>query len=1324
MRTLCLTLIAFACVPIDGTAQMLAPPSWSKKLNARTVFISTGWQYEMELAKPAHLIAALQISSQTDWEDPTRSAAALSVSIDGRLCSHVVTYMGREFHHYEVHLGLVTPGVRVLEITRLDSMQIDVKLLNVHVDAYEEDHPQYAVLAHAPVIFGRKEMRHSDVPLLMAYDLRWFDAPAGSDAHAGASRRMKSIEYTVVYSNEAGGTPPVGLLHVWGRYADIEWVYRVEFETDGKTRRRAYFQGQDHKPMPFRGGFENDQPALQVATLNNMLIDTLNTKLRFALPPRFTMPDEGLRERLMLQAPWTWRVCAKEARREQRQEKMLSDSTRLADLKHYLFIQFAAHPQNPEAECGGFFIAKFRRQTGESVSHLWSPRLVIRSRKPFIRQTALPMPAGTTPEDLVRLDFVADAYSQKTVLTEIVNLFALDGNDLPRLWPPGWKGAIALDPGERVRFYIDDFQMLPERTLPLAEIWSFKADSLQRGDEERWNETAVNDESWPLLRPGVSWERQGHAGYRGVAWYRTYFKPEQSWRGEKMWLGLGEIAGDYAVWLNGKPLRAANFPETTEEALAIFDLTPHAQIGKANALAIRVDGHEQPGGLLARPLGIKNLQQAISQPLLRAMVDPKIDESEPFDYFAQPSAFLGTLENGVSAQITPEGSLYTGEIEFTFYGGAAPQPLLGLKKTLLQDHLPVINYRAAQDGVDYRFEAFALPIADTTANQAMNYLQVTLINNSSTPRSTRFAVGMRFRGGEQRARAQTVFDPLWHYRLVGKFVHRNQEVLCSVSALPGHVQFSPLGTANQPESIVGMMEYRFSLAPGEIQRVSLCVPQKPISSERMRAAQGLTFDCDRLREDAVRFWQKFLQKGATLSVAEDKVNRLWQSQLIYNAILFGPGAAQDPENSWYQLPLSLESASVRAFDAAGYHELARQTLRAGVKRMGSAYGPANGHVEKDQIDQSVASRAKMMAALGEHVQITNDRALLSEALPALRAAVQGFEKKRKENSSRQYRAQEVPLALLGLKHARNLAELAGDQQLAASADKLYATVEKDFRSRLEAFKKKKGDGDNALMKREEESMIALAVYPAELLPASDKRAGSALPALRGNFEEGVACRSGQWLDADFTFDLAHAALQTEAEEIAAQDLYALLVHTTATHLIIGDKFYAWGNRQNQEKSGEFQGVNGKFITLLRDMLMRAEGRDLHVFEAVPPAWCLNENRLEIHNVVTALGTHSLQATISAEKLIVDFQHNWRMPSKRLLFHIPEFAEVLAARVDGQAIALDKGHISVPPLTRRLEIQWRNHAAQQRMSYANAVADFRREYAGRYEMWKKEYGGKD
>jgi len=273
------------------------------------------------LPQPGHVVAHLQISSDTDWEDPKLPAALLEVTVDERLASHLVTFMGRSNagHTYSVHLGFLTAGQHELTLQRADSADAGLKLHHARVEVYYADHSFYPVLAHAPIIFGRSrrnsktanargswldpDMRFSDVPLLMAYEKR--ELPYGQE-----------LKYTIFFSNENGGTPPPGLLHLWGRYTDIEWAYRVELEANGQ-RRRDFFQGKNHQEFSYLGGFENEQPALQVATLNNMFSDSLATQLRFALPPIFAIPPDGMRESVMLDAPWTWRVSAKEARREQ-----------------------------------------------------------------------------------------------------------------------------------------------------------------------------------------------------------------------------------------------------------------------------------------------------------------------------------------------------------------------------------------------------------------------------------------------------------------------------------------------------------------------------------------------------------------------------------------------------------------------------------------------------------------------------------------------------------------------------------------------------------------------------------------------------------------------------------------------------------------------------------------------------------------------------------------------------------------------------------------------------------------------------------------------
>ena len=394
-------------------------------------------------------MAHFQISSGTDWEDPKLPAALLEVNVDERLASHLVTYMGRSTpgHIYAVHLGFLTAGQHELALQRADSSNAAIKLRHTRLDVFYANHPFYSVLAHAPIIFGRSrrrvdasqthenwldpDMRYSDVPLLLAYEKRDLNF-------------IQVLRYTVLFSNENGGTPP-GLLHLWGRYTDIEWACRVELAANGQ-RRRVFFQGRNHREFPYFGGFENEQPALQVATLDNMFSDSLTTQLRFALPPFFKIPSDGLHESVMLEAPWTWRVSAKEARREQRLNPLPTDSTRIADLQRYLFIQFMAEPETLGVKTGGYFIAKYKNDPNEYASNLRNSLLTIRSDKAIARQTAVPLPSGIGVDELQRLEFVADG---SIILMKIARLFSLNENDSPILWKQNWDGALHLRPGQR-----------------------------------------------------------------------------------------------------------------------------------------------------------------------------------------------------------------------------------------------------------------------------------------------------------------------------------------------------------------------------------------------------------------------------------------------------------------------------------------------------------------------------------------------------------------------------------------------------------------------------------------------------------------------------------------------------------------------------------------------------------------------------------------------------------------------------------------------------------------------------------------------------------
>ena len=69
--------------------------------------------------------------------------------------------------------------------------------------------------------------------------------------------------YSVVWSNEDGGTNSSGLMARWGRTTDIEWIYAVDVDSNGdRIPGSGSFHGHNHQRLPFTGEYEDDHPIL------------------------------------------------------------------------------------------------------------------------------------------------------------------------------------------------------------------------------------------------------------------------------------------------------------------------------------------------------------------------------------------------------------------------------------------------------------------------------------------------------------------------------------------------------------------------------------------------------------------------------------------------------------------------------------------------------------------------------------------------------------------------------------------------------------------------------------------------------------------------------------------------------------------------------------------------------------------------------------------------------------------------------------------------------------------------------------------------------
>ena len=284
--------------------------------------------------------AALDLTASVpgaSWMEAGREAATVKILVDGRYHQDLILFNAARRFTYRVLLGRVAPGahaVRVeLNAARSAAGASRVELHELAVALVEPSQPEYLALAHAPILYARPNTigKFSDVPLLMYYEIE----------RQGERTRLR---YSVIFSNEDGGTQTAALMARWGRTTDIEWVIETEIDAQGRAGNATY-QGVNHETKSFRGRREADHPLLITASDNNNFADDRESEMRFALRPVAFDLRRHSREEVMDQSPWTYRVMAEEMIREGKITSQRSFGREIADLRRYLYIDAASEQQ-------------------------------------------------------------------------------------------------------------------------------------------------------------------------------------------------------------------------------------------------------------------------------------------------------------------------------------------------------------------------------------------------------------------------------------------------------------------------------------------------------------------------------------------------------------------------------------------------------------------------------------------------------------------------------------------------------------------------------------------------------------------------------------------------------------------------------------------------------------------------------------------------------------------------------------------------------------------------------------------------------------------
>jgi CheY-like chemotaxis protein len=321
------------------------------------------------VSTPAETIAEVELSG--------KPGDLAEVRVDGVFTAHINTFLGGRRHVYPTFLGKLGYGEHRISVTGAE----------LHSIKFQQGDPS-GVVALAPVLFARENTigKFTDVPL-MVY------------AERIQENGQPVLQYTVIFSNEDGGTSTRALMARWGRTTDIEYVYKAYLKPDGALS-RATIQSRGHEEIEYGGKYFGTHPMLIPVTDNNMVSGETSSSVRYQIAPVMVDLARTSREQVMDDRPWLYEVATEELKREEKLRPFgVIDAQKISDPRNYLYIE--ANVTNRDA--GIAALVRLKNESRVRSSHLGREDYAI-ERSGWVR-TTVELPPGTRPDQIAEIGF-------------------------------------------------------------------------------------------------------------------------------------------------------------------------------------------------------------------------------------------------------------------------------------------------------------------------------------------------------------------------------------------------------------------------------------------------------------------------------------------------------------------------------------------------------------------------------------------------------------------------------------------------------------------------------------------------------------------------------------------------------------------------------------------------------------------------------------------------------------------------------------------------------------------------------------------------------
>ncbi len=744
------------------------------------------------------------------------------------------------------------------------------------------------------------------------------------------------------------------------------------------------------------------------------------------------------------------------------------------------------------------------------------------------------------------------------------------------------------------------------------------------------------------------------------------------------------------------------------------------------------------------------------------MVNPAIDKKgEPFSYPSAPTEEMSLPGAPLGTEITPCGDLYTGYGELDFFIGYPPKPGCQRTRTLTKGYLPIFHYTYQDGTILYVVTTFTCPLMQNEPDRRpVNLIRVVASNTGKKRRTSYFSVAFRYTGDVTQSRGQGAhrfrrpalaskpgdysqpgvpFNPDWVYGFSDVYATRAGKIVYefpsdpepSLWLTPSQLYTRARKMSILPDTPTLLAQYKLSLSPGGSKTLVFKMPVDPIGLNDSSAVSKLhEIDFKKAMAETTDSWESVLSRGIQIHLPEKKVENTFRANLIYDMMAIdhtGENYIQTVNKLQYHaFWLRDGSFIMSAYDVTGHFDLARRCLLFFLKfqRPDGLFISNRGQYD---------GWGQALWAFGRYYQFTQDRDFAQRVYPAVQHAVAWLHSAREND----------PLHLMPATNPHDAeftkvaAHVTGQNFWALDGLREAIVLAKAVGTRqdVKAFKKEYNDYDQVLVRKLKEvtskdnGYIPPGIdvqggqdwgnlgtlYPGILFPPFDPMVTGTLRAVRAKYGEGLMTYAGR-LHHYLTMKNTEAELVREEQKQVVEDLYAILVHTSSTQAGWEVGPFPWTTRDFGEDLSPHGWFAAEYVVLLRNMLLREQGDELHLLSALSPAWCRPGDTIEVTDAPTYFGRMGIKALFGASTMTLDLNTKFRSRPADIVVHIPWFVTPQDATVDGRHLKMLNHRLIIPCSAHRITIRWFRNNSGSRLSYARAVEKFLEEYSKRYQQF--------